>query len=223
VFTQPVIQVDEAADNRRFRAWVFPSGTSHSSRPSISRRYSAPNDSAKPEDEVAEQNRPGTSLGVGVASTYLDSPAFTEDDRSGQLSSIEHDSEPSPLVSAGVQTDYGSVLASVEFPLRQTKALAIVNDSPSLSATSLLPSATLALPGEGALESSSFAQTVDKILHVVEETLVRTQNAERYPQDVAGAVAGKVREDIVAGQAALVAAFRGRRRRTTSFSELQHG
>jgi hypothetical protein len=215
VFTQPVIQVDEAADNRRFRAWVFPSGPSHSSRPSLWRRYSAPNDGAKPEDEVAERNRPKTSLGVGVAvgvaSTYLDSPAITDDYKSGQLSSVEHDLEPSAPVSAGEQTDYGSVQASVEFPLRRTKTLAIVNDSPSLSSSSLVPSATLALP-----------KKVDQILRVVEETLVRTQEAERYPQNVAETVAGKVREDIVAGQAVVIATFRGRARTTTSFSDLQH-
>jgi hypothetical protein len=164
---------------------------------------------------VAERNRPKTSLGVGVAvgvaSTYLDSPAITDDYKSGQLSSVEHDLEPSAPVSAGEQTDYGSVQASVEFPLRRTKTLAIVNDSPSLSSSSLVPSATLALP-----------KKVDQILRVVEETLVRTQEAERYPQNVAETVAGKVREDIVAGQAVVIATFRGRARTTTSFSDLQH-
>jgi hypothetical protein len=230
VFTQPVIQVDEAADNRRFRAWVFPSGPSHSSRPSFSRRYSAPNDNVEPEDEVAEQNRPNTSLGVGVgvavgvASTYRGSPDYTDDDGSGQQLSFEHDLEPSPAASAGAQTDYGSVQASVEFPLRQTKALAIVNDSPKMSASSIVPSAVSLTPGAGeeALELHLLAQKVDKILHVIEQTTLRAQEAEQYPQDVAERMAGKVREDIVAGQAIVFAAFRGRSTTRTSCFESQH-
>jgi hypothetical protein len=144
-FGKAGIKVDPVIDDKKFREWVFPHGSTpeHLKRPSISRRHTVP-----AEDHI-EEFRAGVALTlaqrVGDLRHMFPGNTFEEeDDPAFSMRVDETKASADGVIARVIMERNASRQSSVEFPLRkEAKTLAVVNHAAAQS-SSLSPAV---LPG----------------------------------------------------------------------------
>jgi hypothetical protein len=205
-FTQPEIKVDHAADDRRFREWVFPSAEAHANaaKPSISRRHTMP-DEAIPDDPF-QVVQSGHTM-AGIASTSLAT-------RVGDLRAMlgRPTSADAPEGDEDEVRDI-SRSTSVEFPIRaQNRELAVVNGTPkrrSRSSSVVQPAVEEADVSELLRQLQATAGRLEQL--VAEQRVDVGRNEDEQTQLVE-AVGRKSKED----QGAVLRAIASKHTRLTS-------
>jgi hypothetical protein len=166
-FAGTEIKIDPAADDRRFREWVYPAGGDHHSKPSISRRHTMPT-------EFASLGEPPAA---GIASTFSTRVhGLREILARGSMGGGNGDSSlEDTMTRRKVSTQ-----SSAEFPLRrERKTLTVVNSTPEGDES----------PGGIPAFESPAPMDMDAMMDIVLQTLRRIELGEQDRRPIASSVA----------------------------------